>query len=205
MARALKVFRLPVGFHDAYVAAPSQKAAAEAWGADASVFARKDAELVTDPELTEEPLARPGQVIKRLRGTAAEQIAALGEAETAPAPRRKGTPQSSTLRGPRKPGPSAEAKIGPRLSPGSKEKAKPPPKPKPRPSRAKLDEAEAALAAAEERSAAELKALREREAALARERKALEAKQDKERAQLEARRDKAEAAYREAMARWREA
>ena len=197
MARSpkLKVFRLPIGFHDAYVAAPSQKAAAEAWGTDASVFTRKDAELVTDPALSEEPLAHPGQVIKRLRGTAAEQIAALGEAETEHVPRRK-------------PRPSSEAEPGPRRSPGSRTaaaKPKPPPKPKPRPSRSKLDEAEAALAAAEERSAAEMKALREREAALARARQALEAKQEKERAQLEARRDKAEAAYREAMARWREA
>ena len=91
MARGpkLKVFRMAVGFHDAYVAAPSQKAAAEAWGADASVFTRKEAELVTDPELAAEPLAHPGKVIKRLRGTAAEQIAALGEADKATAPRAK--------------------------------------------------------------------------------------------------------------------
>jgi hypothetical protein len=198
MARAarLKVFRLPIGFHDAYVAAPSQKAAAEAWGTDASVFARKDAELVTDPELTREPLAHPGEVVKRLRGTAAEQIAALGEEE----PGTKSAPR-------RKPGPSSRAQSGPRLAPGSRKvvaKPKPPPKPKPRPSRAKLDEAEAAQAAAEGRSAAELKELREREAALARERRAIEAKQEKERARLDARREKAEAAYREAMARWRE-
>jgi hypothetical protein len=87
MARApkLKVFRMAVGFHDAFVAAPSQKAAAEAWGSDTSVFSRGEAELVTDPKLTEEPLANPGKVIKRLRGTAEEQIAALGPDE---APKR---------------------------------------------------------------------------------------------------------------------
>lgn len=28
----LKVYRTPIGFHDAYVAAPSQKAALKAWG-----------------------------------------------------------------------------------------------------------------------------------------------------------------------------
>jgi hypothetical protein len=32
-AAKLKVFRTPIGFHDAYVAAPSQKAALEAWEA----------------------------------------------------------------------------------------------------------------------------------------------------------------------------
>lgn len=83
MARApkLKVFRMPIGFHDAYVAAPSQKAAAEAWGTDAAVFSRGEAEPVTDPKLMEEPLASPGKVIKRLRGSAAEQIAALAPDE----------------------------------------------------------------------------------------------------------------------------
>lgn len=72
----LKVFRTPIGFHDAYVAAPSQKAALEAWGADADLFARGVAEVVTDPELAEEPLANPGEVIRKLRGTAAEHVAA---------------------------------------------------------------------------------------------------------------------------------
>ena len=77
MPRKLKVFRTPIGFHDAYVAAPSKKAATEAWGTDKNLFARGEAEEVTDPALTAEPLASPGTVIKRLRGTADEQIAAL--------------------------------------------------------------------------------------------------------------------------------
>ena len=47
----LKVFRTPIGFHDAYVAAPSQKAALEAWGSDSNLFAAGVAELVTDAEL----------------------------------------------------------------------------------------------------------------------------------------------------------
>jgi hypothetical protein len=73
---ALKVYRTPIGFHDAYVAAPSQKAALQAWGADANLFARGVAEVVTDPALTAEPLARPGEVVKRLRGSTEEQLAA---------------------------------------------------------------------------------------------------------------------------------
>jgi hypothetical protein len=89
-AAKLKVFRMPVGFHDAYVAAASQKAAAEAWGTGTDVFSRGEAELVTDPELMEEPLASPGKVIKRLRGSAAEQIAALSPNEAkAPTKRKK--------------------------------------------------------------------------------------------------------------------
>jgi type IV secretory pathway VirB10-like protein len=168
---------MAVGFHDVYVAAPSQKAAAEAWGTDVSVFTRKEAEIVTDPKLTEEPLASPGKVVKRLRGTAAEQIAALGADEAAEAP---------------KPGRSA------------KPAAKAAPKPKPRPSRAALDEAEREMEAAEARHRQERAALAEREAELERERKALEKKQREERERLEARRDKAEAAYDEAIRRWRE-
>lgn len=73
----LKVFRTPIGFHDAYVAVPSQKAALEAWGADADLFARGIAETVTDPRLMKEPLAKPGVVIRKARGTAAEHIEAL--------------------------------------------------------------------------------------------------------------------------------
>ena len=176
MARApnLKVFRMPVGFHDVYVAAPSQKAAAEAWGTDTSVFSRKEAELVTDPKLIAEPLASPGKVIKRLRGTEAEQIAALG-ADEATAPAK-----------------------------GAKPVAQPKKKPKPRPSRGAVDEAEAALAEAEARQREERREIAEREAALAREREAIEKKQRQERERLEARRDKAEAAYEEALRRWRD-
>ena len=48
MARALKVFRTAAGFHDAYVAAPSRKAALEAWGADVDLFARGIAEHPAD-------------------------------------------------------------------------------------------------------------------------------------------------------------
>jgi hypothetical protein len=89
-ARKLKVFRTPIGFHDAYVAASSQKAALKAWGADANLFARGIAEEVTEDALTAEPLTKPGTVIKRLRGTEAEQLAA---AESAPVkmPARKTT------------------------------------------------------------------------------------------------------------------
>lgn len=184
----LKVYRTPIGFHDAYVAAPSQKAAIEAWGSDKDVFQRGRAELVTDPELTKEPLANPGKVIKRLRGTEAEQIAALGET---------GEGEKRTNKSAKAEAEEAEVK------PARKTKEKPPPKPKPRPSRAKLDETEQALGEAEARYEVAMKALREREATLARERKELE-KQEAEREGLKARRDKAEAAYAEALRRWRQ-
>lgn len=76
---SLKVYRMPIGFHDAYVAAPTKKAAIEAWGANEDVFRRGVAELVEDAALKKKPLQCPGEVVKRLRGTPAEQLAALGE------------------------------------------------------------------------------------------------------------------------------
>jgi hypothetical protein len=73
----LKVFRTPIGFHDAYVAAPSRKAALKAWGADGNLFAQGIAEQVTDPALMEEALERPGEIIRKVRGSADEHFAAL--------------------------------------------------------------------------------------------------------------------------------
>lgn len=75
--KRLKVFRTPIGFHDAYVAAPSQKAALEAWGAQTDLFSNGSAEVVTDPELTKAPLDRPGTVVKVPRGTKRHHLAAL--------------------------------------------------------------------------------------------------------------------------------
>lgn len=92
--KKLKVFRTPIGFHDAYVAAPSQKAALEAWGSDSNLFARGAAEQVTDPDLAREPLANPGKVIRRLRGNEADHLAALGDGKrggkSSPASARRG-------------------------------------------------------------------------------------------------------------------
>lgn len=78
MPRKLKVFRTSTGFHDAYVAASSRKAALAAWGADADLFARGVAEEVTDPKLMKAPLAQPGEVIRLSRGDLSTQLKALG-------------------------------------------------------------------------------------------------------------------------------
>jgi len=77
MPRKLKVFRTSTGFHDAYVAAPSRKAALAAWGAEADLFARGVAEEVNDAKLAKAALARPGEVIRLSRGDLSEQLKAL--------------------------------------------------------------------------------------------------------------------------------
>jgi hypothetical protein len=187
----LKVFRVPIGFHDAYVAAPSQKAAIEAWGSDRDVFARGEAELVTDPKLTAEALARPGEVVKRLRGTAAEQLAALPPNKAA-APRPKEAGAAITGRG------KEQTRAEPRRQARAARKVVP------RPSRAALERAEAALTQAGEEREAALKRLRKQEAALAKERARLEKAQGAELEKLKTKRDKAAAAYEQAMERWRQ-
>lgn len=174
----LKVYRTPTGFHDAYVAAPSQKAALAAWGSDHDLFARGIAELVDDPELTREPLAKPGEVIRRSRGTTAEQIAAL----PADRPKRAREPAEEP-------------------SPPPPPKAKP--KPRPKPDRAPLDAARTALDDVAARHRRERDALAEREAALARERRETEKRQTAEVATLRAEAEQAQAAYDAAMQEWR--
>jgi hypothetical protein len=173
MPRELKVFRTPTGFHDAYVAAPSRKAALEAWGADADLFARGGAEEVTDPRLTAEPLAHPGKVIRVSRGDLAAQLKALG-------PRKEPASRTKPERAP----------------------ARQPPKAKPPPRRDAVDEAEAALDEARREHASERAALEKQRAAIERKLDALDARHAREIARLEGRFEKARAAYRAALEKW---
>ncbi|MFS2108123.1 hypothetical protein ACCC88_00420 [Sphingomonas sp. Sphisp140] len=174
MARKLKVFRTAIGFHDAYVAAPSQKAALEAWGAEANLFARGAAEVVDDPELSVEPLAHPGQVIRRSRGTEAEHLAALGAGDG--------------------------DEEGRRARRTAKVRAK---KPKPRPDRRPLDDAEAALVAAQREAERVAGTFRERERELARQRQAAERTAQDAVRKARAARDDEKTRYERALARWR--
>lgn len=185
----LKVFRTPIGFHDAYVAAPSQKAALEAWGSDRNLFAAGGAERVEDPELMREPLAHPGKVIRRLRGTAAEQFAAL--------PRDKARRPAKTDR-------AASTKTSKAARPSPKARPSPPPKPMPRPDRAPLEAAEAALAEAERRYRRQSAVLARRQAELDRERRNLEREQARERDKLARRHEAIREKYERAMRAWRE-
>ncbi|GAA3717794.1 hypothetical protein GCM10022268_27790 [Sphingomonas cynarae] len=178
MAKApkLKVFTTPIGFHDALVAAPSRAAALRAWGSDHDLFARGAAFEVTDPDLMKEPLATPGEVVRRLRGSEAEQFAAL--------PRDR--PSAGKAR-------SAKASAG---------KATPK---RPEPSASELERAEVSLQAAMKRhrdADAEAKA---RVEAAQRDRADLQRQQRSEEERLREARDQAQAAYDHAIERWRAA
>jgi hypothetical protein len=79
MPRALKVFRTHIGFYDLIVAAPSMKAAAEAWQADVRLFAQGFAAITEDKEAVRAATAEPGLVLRRphgQKGTWQEQPAA---------------------------------------------------------------------------------------------------------------------------------
>ena len=187
MARAqkLKVYRTAAGFYDAYVAAPSQKAALAAWGSERDLFARGIAELVTDPALMVEPLASPGTVVKHSRGTTAEQIAAL------PEPGKRAT--------------TAKADTGAKdkSAPTPTQKRRPEPKPTPKPKRDEIDAAEDALAAVKTEFDRKLKDIAEREAALARDRRSLEKAGSAGVQDAEATLDERRRAYDAAMRQWR--
>lgn len=94
MPRKLKVFRTAIGFEDAYVAAPSRKAALDAWGADADLFARGVAEEVTDVTLMKAPIAKPGEVIRVSRGDLAQHLKALPKKAARKAVRTPANPAS---------------------------------------------------------------------------------------------------------------
>ena len=185
----LKVYRTPIGFHDAYVAATSQKAALRAWGSDADLFARGIAEVVTDEALSAEPLASPGKVIRKLRGTADEQLAVkIPE-------RPKRSPHHDE---------DKELAPGRRSAPANRPVAPTKPTP-PRPDRAALDAAEKAVEDAKARQDQENRDLRKRQEALEQDRRQLERDHDEEQGRLAEDEDRARRTYEQALRIWKAA
>lgn len=69
MARKLKTYQTSLGFFDLAIAAPSMKAALEAWGADSNLFHQGAAKESDDPHVIAATLKRPGIVLKRPVGS----------------------------------------------------------------------------------------------------------------------------------------
>ncbi len=175
MAPRLKLFRTPIGFHDAYVAAPSQKAALKAWGADADLFARGIAERVDDSALLAEAAEQPGTVIKRARGTAEEHLASAGK----------------------------PAKAVPRKAEGRAKVDVPPAKPRPRPSRKALDLAEQKLAAHQRSVETRIAELEEELARIGAQIAQVRKEGRGQASKFQASVDKARAKYEDALDQWR--
>ena len=69
MARKPRTFTTSAGFFDLAVAAPSMKAALEAWGATANLFHQGFARATEDLAIVKATTAKPGVVLRRPVGT----------------------------------------------------------------------------------------------------------------------------------------
>jgi hypothetical protein len=69
MARKLKTYQTSLGFFDQAIAAPSMKAALEAWGADSNLFHQGAAKESDDPDVIAVTMKKPGVVLRRPVGS----------------------------------------------------------------------------------------------------------------------------------------
>jgi hypothetical protein len=69
MARKLKTYQTSLAFFDLAMAAPSMKAALEAWGADSNLFHQGAAKESHDLDVIAATMAKPGVVLRRPVGT----------------------------------------------------------------------------------------------------------------------------------------
>jgi colicin import membrane protein len=94
--RKLKTYQTSLGFYDLAVAAPSMKAALEAWGAGSNLFHQGAAKETDDPEVVAATMAKPGVVLKRPAGSSgrfAEHAELPDLDDGASAPRNSGRPE----------------------------------------------------------------------------------------------------------------
>ena len=69
MPRKLKTYQTSVGFFDMAIAAPSMKAALEAWGSKSNLFHQGFAKEADDPEVVAATMAKPGVILRRPVGS----------------------------------------------------------------------------------------------------------------------------------------
>lgn len=69
MAKKLKTYQTSLGFFDQAIAAPSMKAALQAWGASSNLFHQGAATETDDPDIVAATMAKPGIVLKRPVGS----------------------------------------------------------------------------------------------------------------------------------------
>ena len=69
MARKLKAYQTSLGFFDLAIAAPSLKAALQAWGSETNLFHQGFAKETDDPAIVAATFAKPGVVLRRPVGS----------------------------------------------------------------------------------------------------------------------------------------
>jgi colicin import membrane protein len=178
MARKLKVYITNLGFFELALAAPSMKAALEAWGMGHNAFHQGFARETDDPKIVAAAMAKPGVVLKRPVGSKG------AFSENAALPKDWALDAGGAL-----PKPARKTK--------AKAKAKPAPKSKAKPK--KDDKADRAAIISFEKEKARREREREKEDARA------EARQEKERRERERDAEKAQAALDRAQARHNDA
>ena len=92
MARKLKTFTTSAGFFDLAVAAPSMKAALEAWGSRNNLFQHGFAKVSEDPKIVAATMAHPGVVLRRPVGSTALSANMPSFPRTFPPKRQRTTP-----------------------------------------------------------------------------------------------------------------
>jgi hypothetical protein len=99
MPRKLKTYQTSQGFYDLAIAAPSMKAALEAWGASSNLFHQGFAKESEDSKVIAAAMAKPGIVLRRPVGS----NAAFGE--------HSDLPSAASLDAPRRPGKAKPEKV----------------------------------------------------------------------------------------------
>ncbi|MFK4507862.1 cell envelope biogenesis protein TolA [Bradyrhizobium daqingense] len=114
LKRKLKTYQTSLGFYDQAIAAPSMKAALEAWGASSNLFHQGVAKETDDPDIVAATMEKPGVVLRRPVGSngAFTESAELPTdlAEDGAGPKRK--PKKHAAKAPKK----SPAKAPPRKS-----------------------------------------------------------------------------------------
>src|SRR6266403_2576128 len=106
MAKKLKTYQTSLGFFDLAMAAPSMKAALEAWGADSNLFHQGAAKESKDPDVIAATMAKPGVVLRRPVGSNgsfsehAELPTDLGDATARPSKAARSRPAANRRRHP---------------------------------------------------------------------------------------------------------
>jgi colicin import membrane protein len=108
MARKLKTYQTSLGFFDLAIAAPSMKAALEAWGAGSNLFHQGAAKETDDVDVIAATMAKPGVVLRRPAGSNGRfaehsdlptdldgEQARRKTGKTRPKPKRRAAPQTS--------------------------------------------------------------------------------------------------------------
>jgi colicin import membrane protein len=72
MPRKLKTYITNIGFFEMALAAPSMKAALEAWGMNHNAFQHGFAKETDDPKIVAAAIAKPGVILRRAVGTKGE-------------------------------------------------------------------------------------------------------------------------------------